>query len=76
VVTAINVMNAGYGYTNVPVVVIDPPFVPNPILGIAPMSFLDFSNLTVGGNYQLQTFVSYYWSNQPVGFTATNASYT
>jgi hypothetical protein len=70
------VINAGYGYTNAPQVVIDPPFVPNPVLGIAPMSFLDFSNLMVGGNYRLQKFTSYYWSNQPAGFTAANASYT
>jgi hypothetical protein len=75
-VTAINVLNAGYGYTNAPLVVIDPPFVPNPVLGIAPMSFLSFSNLAVGGSYQLQQFVGWYWANQPVSFTATNALYT
>jgi hypothetical protein len=76
VVTAINVLNAGYGYTNAPMVVIDPPFIPSPVLGIAPMSLLSFSNLTVGGAYQLQQSVAWYWSNQPVSFTATSATRT
>jgi hypothetical protein len=76
VVTAINVINAGYGYTNAPQVVIDPPFVPSPALSIAPMSFLTFSNVTVGGHYQLQQFQSYYWANQSVSFTASNTVYT
>lgn len=76
VVTSITVTNAGYGYTNAPLVVVDPPFIPNPVLGIAPMSFLSFSNLTVGGVYQLQQLAAWYWTNQPVSFTATNALYT
>ena len=76
VVVAVNVLDAGSGYTNAPVVVIDPPFIPNPVLGIAPMSFLAFSNLTRGGVYQLQQSVGWYWSNQPVSITATNALYT
>ena len=76
VVIAINIMDAGYGYTNAPLIVIQPPFIPNPVLSIAPMSFLSFSNLTVGGVYQLQKSVAWYWSNQPVSFTATSAIYT
>jgi hypothetical protein len=76
VVTSITVTNAGSGYTSAPVIVIEPPFIPNPVLGIAPMSFLSFSNLTLGGVYQLQQSVGWYWSNQPVSFTATNAFYT
>jgi hypothetical protein len=76
VVTSIIITNAGYGYTTAPIVIIDPPFIPNPILRIAPMSFLSFSNLTVGGNYQFQQFVDYYWANLPISFTATNAIYT
>jgi hypothetical protein len=76
VVIAIDVLDAGSGYTNTPVVVIDPPFILNPVLGIAPMSFLTFSNLTVGGAYQLQQLAQgYYWTNQPVDFTATNSVY-
>ena len=76
VITAINVFDAGYGYTNAPLVVIEPPFIPNPVLGIAPMSFLAFSNLTVGGLYQLQRSAEWYWTDQPVSFTATDAIYT
>ena len=75
-VTAINVLNAGSGYTNAPQVVIEPPFIPNRVLGIAAMSFLTFSNLTVGGTYQMQQAVAWYWANQPVSFTATNSHYT
>jgi hypothetical protein len=75
-VTSIVVTNAGSGYTNAPQVVINPPFIFNPVLGIAPMSFLSFSNLTVGGAYQLQQFLVYYWTNQPVSFTASNVLYT
>ena len=76
VVTAINVFNAGYGYTNAPLVVIEPPFIPSPSLGIAPMSFLTFSNLTVSGSYQLQQSAGWYWTNQPLNFTATGSIYT
>jgi hypothetical protein len=76
VVTAIDVINAGYGYTNAPQVVIDPPFIPYPVLGIALMSSLTFSNVTVGSNYQLQQFQSYYWSNQSASFTASNGTST
>jgi hypothetical protein len=76
VITAITMLNAGYGYTSAPLVVIDPPFIPNPVLGIAPMSFLTFSNLTVGGVYQLQRSVGWYWTNQPVSFTAADVTYT
>ena len=76
VVIAVNVLDAGYGYTNTPLVVIGPPFIPNPVLGIAPMSFLTFSDLTVGGTYQMQRSVGWYWTNQPVSFTATDAIYT
>ena len=76
VVTAIIVLDAGYGYTSAPLVFIEPPFIPSPVLSIAPMSFLAFSNLTVGGVYQLQRSVAWYWSNQPVSFTATNDVYT
>jgi len=71
VVIAVNVINSGYGYMNTPVIVVDPPFNPNPVLDIAPMSFLTFPNLTLGGVYQLQQLVAWYWSNQPVSFTAT-----
>ena len=76
VVIAVNILDAGSGYTNPPQVVIDPPFIPNPVLDIAPMSFLIFSNLALGGVYQLQQWGGWYWSNEPISFTATNALYT
>ncbi len=75
-VTSITVTDAGNGYTSVPLVVVDPPFIPSPILAIAPMSFLSFANLALGGTYQLQKLVAWYWSNQPVNFTATTGFYT
>jgi hypothetical protein len=77
VVIAIDFLGAGSGYTSAPLVVIAPPFIPNPALGIAAMSFLTFSNLTVGGVYQLQQLAEgYYWTNQPVNFTAANSVYS
>ena len=76
VVTGITITNTGSGYTSAPQVVIEPPFITNPVLNIAPMSFLIFSNLTLGGAYQLQRSASWYWINQPVNFTASNAIYT
>ncbi len=75
VVTGITVTNAGSGYTSAPVVVIEPPFISQPVLGIAPMSFLSFTNLTGGGTYQLQKFSAWYWTNEPVSFTATNINF-
>jgi len=75
-VTNVSISNPGSDYTNTPIVVIAPPYILNPVLSLAPMSFLAFSNLTVGSNYQLQLSEGYYWSNQPVSFTATNALYT
>jgi len=76
-VIAVNVLDAGDGYTNAPIVLIDPPFILNPVLGIAGMSYLTFSNLTVGGVYQLQQIADgYYWTNLTVNFTATNSVYS
>jgi hypothetical protein len=75
VVTAVNMISAGTGYTNAPLVVIDPPFISNPVLGIAPTSILIFSNATVGASYQLQQFQSWYWTNQSASFTASNFVY-
>ena len=75
VVISVTITNAGFGYTNAPAVVIGPPYIFKPVLAIAPMSFLSFSNLTVGGVYQLQKCFAWYWTNQPVSFMATNALY-
>ena len=76
IVVAIDITNSGSGYTNAPVVVIDPPFILNPVLGIASISILNFSNLLTGTNYQLQQFQSTTWINQSTGFKATNSFYT
>jgi hypothetical protein len=76
IVVAINVLNPGYGYTNTPTVVIDPPFIFDPVLGIASVSMLNFSNLLTGTNYQLQQFQSTTWINQSASFKATNSFYT
>jgi len=70
------VTSAGIGYTSAPVVVIEPPFIPNPVLGIAPMSFLSFSNLTVGGAYLLEQSSGWYWIGLPLSFIASNTLYT
>jgi len=75
-IISITMTNAGYGYTSAPLVIIEPPYILNPTLGIAPMTFLSFTNLTVGGSYQLQQFLSWYWVNQPAAFTATSSVYT
>ena len=40
------------------------------------MTFLSFSNLTVGQSYQMQRTFAWYWTNLPVSFTATNPVYT
>ena len=76
VVTGINVTATGSGYTSTPLVVIEPPIIPSPVLAIAPVSFLVFSNLTVGDTYQLQQASLWYWTNQPVSFMASNIFYT
>ena len=76
VVVAINIIDAGSGFTNAPLVVIDPPFISNPVLGIAATSVLTFSNISVGTNYQLQQFQSPNWINQGGIFTASNLVYT
>jgi hypothetical protein len=76
VVVAINVINSGSGYISAPGVVIDPPFISDPVLGIAAISVLNFSNLFIGTNYQLQKFQSATWINQSASFKATNGFYT
>ena len=76
VVTSIQVINPGSGYTNAPLVVIGPPSIPNPVLGINPISFLAFTNLFPGTNYQLQQLVQGAWTNQFSSFTATSVLYT
>lgn len=76
VVVAVNVLSAGYGYTNTPNVAIAPPFIFRPILGSAPMTLLSFSDLAVGGSYQMQRQQAWYWTNQGASFTASSSTRT
>ena len=76
VVIAVSILDAGYGYTNPPAIVIAPPFIPPPTLGIAAMSRLSFTNLALGTNYQLQSFSGGTWSNLRAAFTAAGSTVT
>jgi len=76
VVVGINVLNPGNGYTNTPQIIIQPPFITPPELGISPYTLLSFSSLTPGGSYQLQSFKGWYWTNEPTSFTASSSIYT
>jgi hypothetical protein len=82
VVIAVNVLNAGSGYTDTPVVVIAPPFIPQPTMGISALLFgplvtpvmeLDLSNLSPYDNYQLQftPVAGGTWTNLGAPFTPT-----
>ena len=76
IVTAIIILNAGYGYTGVPSVIISPPFVSPPSLGIVPASRLGFKSLAVGGSYQLQVSQLGTWGNLGSPFVAATNSYS
>lgn len=76
VVTAVHVLAAGSGYTNAPVIVIAPPFIPQPTMGIATMSRLSFTDLLVGTNYQLQVYLDSTWSNVGAAFTTASSTFT
>ena len=76
VVIAVNVLDTGSGYTNTPVVVIAPPFIAPPTMGIAAMSLLSFTNLAVGTNYQLQSDFGGSLSNIGPPFQATTTTFT
>lgn len=49
---------------------------PSALLGISPMTFLSFSNLTIAESYQMQHRYAWYWTNLPLSFIATNMVYT
>jgi hypothetical protein len=76
VVVAVNVLNAGSDYTNTPAVVIAPPFIPQPTMGITALSLLSFTNLAVGTNYQLQSLVGGTLFNVGAAFTAAGSTFT
>lgn len=76
VVTAVVITNPGRNYTTVPLIVISPPYVPQPTLGIAPLSRLAFSNLEVGTNYQLEYIEANPLKQVGAPFAATSSSWT
>ena len=76
VVTAVTILNPGSGYTNTPVVVIAPPFIPQPTMSIAALSLLTFTELAVGTNYQLQRFDGSAWVNIATPFISVSSTFT
>ncbi len=87
VVTAVNVLDAGSRYTNAPVVVIAPPFIPQPAMGIKALLFgpmvtpvieLDLGDLSPYDNYQLEFCPSAggAWTNLGNPFTPTATTNT
>ncbi len=76
VVVAIIIRDAGFSYASTVRVVIQPPFIAPPQLGIAPYTLLSFTNLAVGGTYELQSFKGWYWTNEAAGFAASSPTYT
>ena len=75
-VIAVNVSITGSGYTNPPVVVIAPPYIQPPTMGIVAMSLLSFTNLAVGTNYQFQSYFEGTLSNIGAAFIATSPTFT
>jgi hypothetical protein len=57
-------------------VVIAPPFIPQPTMGITALSLLSFTNLAVGTNYQLQSLVGGTLFNVGAAFTAAGSTFT
>ncbi len=76
VVVEVDVSNPGQGYTSDPAVVIAPPFISQPVIGISPLSLLSFAGLQAGTNYQLQAIVEGVHTSLGDQFTATNSMYT
>jgi hypothetical protein len=76
VVVAVNILDAGLGYTSTPVMVIEPPFIPQPTMGIAAVSLLSVTNAGSGSSYQLQVFSEGTWANIGAAFTATSSTFT
>ena len=72
VVTAVEIMNAGFGYTGTPTIQIDPPPIPSLVPNVAEAVRLDYSGLTPALTYQLQeTGDLANWADSGPPFTAT-----
>ena len=87
VVAAVNLLTAGSGYTTAPVIVIAPPFIPQPSMAITALLFgplttpvikLDLSNLSPYDNYQLEfsPVPAGTWANLGAPFIATASKST
>ncbi|MCX6924533.1 MAG: hypothetical protein NT154_15160, partial [Verrucomicrobia bacterium] len=87
VVVAVNILDAGSGYTNTPVIVIAPPFIPQPTMGIAvhlfgpmvtPVVQLDLASLSPYDNYQLElsSVAGGIWTNVGLPFIPTGSTST
>ena len=88
VVTAVNIVDTGDGYTNTPVIVIAPPFIPQPTMGIVPLTSslpvvggptaqlmqLGMAALSPYDNYQLQfaPVAGGLWTNFAMPFSPTS----
>jgi hypothetical protein len=80
-------LEAGSGYTNTPVIVIAPPFIPQPTMGIAELSLgplvtpilkLALANLSPYDSYQLEysQVAGGTWSNLGIPFIPTSTANT
>jgi hypothetical protein len=87
VVVAVNILDPGAGYTNTPVLVIAPPFIPRPAMGISTMSpgplatpvlELSVGRLSPYDNYQLEfaPTAGGAWTNLSSPFTPTSTTST
>ncbi|HEY3857030.1 MAG TPA: LamG domain-containing protein [Verrucomicrobiae bacterium] len=87
VVVAVNILDAGSDYTNPPVIVIAPPFIPQPTIAISAMFFgplvtpviqLNLANLAPYDNYQLEfsPLVTGPWTNLGALFVPTATTNT
>ncbi|MDR3564417.1 MAG: choice-of-anchor J domain-containing protein [Negativicutes bacterium] len=75
-VIGVDISNPGSGYSSAPIVVIAPPFIPKPAMGIVALSFLSFTNLVVGTSYQFQFDLGGTLINIGPSFSATNTTFT
>jgi hypothetical protein len=76
VVATVNITGAGSGYTGEPIIVIAPPFLPQPTMAFTSSWLLRFTNLDIGTNYQLISFSGTYLARVGGAFTASNSSFT
>ncbi|MGO9202439.1 MAG: leucine-rich repeat domain-containing protein [Limisphaerales bacterium] len=85
VLVAVDVVAAGSGYTSAPVVIIEPPFIPQPTMGITVLTFgpqvspvleLNLGSLSPYDNYQLEftPAVGGAWTNLGNPFTPTSSA--